>query len=78
MTLPAKIRKRLGLSEGNLILVEEKDGWIILKPLLDPSQAWFWTEEWQEGERRAEADIREGRVREAESYEEMIRKLNEG
>jgi len=37
MTLPAKIRKRLGLSEGNLILVEEKDGWIILKPLVDPS-----------------------------------------
>lgn len=28
------------------------------------SQAWFWTEEWQSGERAAEADLKAGRVTE--------------
>ena len=26
----------------------------------DPAQAWFWTPEWQEGERRAAAEITAG------------------
>ena len=30
--------------------------------LIEPDQRWWWTERWQEGERRAEADIRGGRV----------------
>jgi len=29
--------------------------------LIDKDQAWWWTEEWQKGEREAEKDIREGR-----------------
>ena len=27
---------------------------------IDPAQLWFWTEEWQEGERRAEEDLTHG------------------
>jgi len=30
--------------------------------LIDSDQAWWWTEEWQKGERQAEKDIREGRL----------------
>jgi len=30
--------------------------------LIDPEQVWWWTEEWQEGERKAEKEIKEGRV----------------
>lgn len=26
-------------------------------------QAWFWTKEWQEGEKEAEEDIKAGRVK---------------
>jgi hypothetical protein len=29
---------------------------------LNPDQAWFWTEEWQAGEREADADIAAGRT----------------
>ncbi|MFN2488340.1 MAG: hypothetical protein ABR529_01085 [Actinomycetota bacterium] len=29
---------------------------------IDRDQEWFWTSEWQEGERRASDDIREGRT----------------
>ena len=28
--------------------------------LIDASQAWFWTPEWQEGERQADAEIAAG------------------
>jgi len=30
--------------------------------LIDPEQAYYWTEEWQNGEREATADIKAGRV----------------
>lgn len=29
---------------------------------IDPEQAWFWTAEWQRGERQADEDIRRGRL----------------
>ncbi len=28
--------------------------------LIDPDQRWWWTEEWQQGEREAEEDIAKG------------------
>lgn len=33
LTLPGKIRRRLGLSKGDMLAVEEKDGEIVLKPI---------------------------------------------
>ena len=30
--------------------------------LIDPDQRWWWTEEWQEGEREVERDIKAGRT----------------
>lgn len=44
--------------------------------LIDPEQKWWWTEEWQKGEREAEEDIRAGRVSGPfESAEELISHL---
>jgi hypothetical protein len=52
------------LQEGDILVIERCVDGILMKPrkLLDPTQAWFWTEEWQEKERRAEEDIKEGRI----------------
>jgi hypothetical protein len=41
----------------------------------DPDQAWFWTEEWQAGEREADADIAAGRVTRFHSDEDFLRSL---
>lgn len=39
-------------------------------------QSWYWTEEWQEGEREADADKVAGRVSRAyDSAEDMMRDL---
>jgi len=55
----ARIREDLLQSEGlsrEEIEVATKVG------LIDPEQAWWWTEEWQKGEREAEKEIREGEI----------------
>jgi AbrB family looped-hinge helix DNA binding protein len=64
ITLPSMIRKDLKLKEGDYLDASVEDGVILLKPkeLIDKDQAWFWTKEWQEGEREADEDIKAGRV----------------
>jgi hypothetical protein len=47
---------------------------IIIGPI-DPDQAWFWTPQWQEGEREADADIAAGRVKTFRSTDEFIAHL---
>jgi antitoxin PrlF len=56
LTLPDDVRKAAKLEEGDLIeVVVMENGEVILRPLVavDRSQAWFWTPEWQAGEREA-------------------------
>jgi AbrB family looped-hinge helix DNA binding protein len=64
VSIPKQVREALGLEEGDFIEVEERDGAIVMLPkkLIDADQAWFWSPEWQKGEREAEEDIRAGRL----------------
>ena len=64
ISIPKGVREALGLREGDYLEVEERDGEIVMVPqrLVDADQAWFWTPEWQAGERRVEEDLRRGRV----------------
>lgn len=77
VTIPAEIRQAAGLEEGDPVEVEIVDDGILLRPmkLIDASQAWFWTPEWQAGEREADADIAAGRVERFESDEEFLEAL---
>lgn len=49
----------------------------IIKGPIDPDQAWFWTPEWQAGEREADADIAAGRTTRYNSDEEFMAALDE-
>ncbi|MBI2166467.1 MAG: AbrB/MazE/SpoVT family DNA-binding domain-containing protein [Chloroflexi bacterium] len=64
VTLPQSVRRALNIEEGDLLDIRVKDGEIVLrvKKLVDKEQAWFWTRRWQEGERKAEEDIRSGHI----------------
>ncbi len=78
ITLPQEIREAARLEEGDPVKVEvTKDGVIILRPqkLVDASQAWFWTPEWQEGEAAASADIAAGRTTRQMSNAEFLASL---
>jgi AbrB family looped-hinge helix DNA binding protein len=80
ITLPASIRRRAKLSEGDALeVVVEKDGSIRLVPqvLVDRSQAYFWTERWQEGERETEEDLRAGRYKDFDDIESLLDELEE-
>jgi antitoxin PrlF len=63
LTLPDDVRKAAKLEEGDLIeAVVTDSGEVLLRPLatIDRSQAWFWTPEWQAGEREATEQARSG------------------
>ena len=77
ITLPASVRKQLGVEEGDIIEIEVVDdrATLVPKKLVDKSQAYFWTRQWQEGEREAEADIKSGHVRVYDSVQELIKEL---
>ena len=66
ITIPAKIRKALGLNSGEQVRIEAvtSTGTIIVhqQVTVDKEQAWFWTPDWQKGERAADKDIAGGRV----------------
>ncbi len=38
-------------------------------------QSWFWTEEWQQGYREALDDLEQGRYKEFDNVEDLIREI---
>jgi AbrB family looped-hinge helix DNA binding protein len=79
ITLPASVRRQLGIEEGDLVEIEVEDERAVLMPkkLVDKSQAYFWTRKWQESEREADEDIKAGRVRTFDSVDELIKDLGQ-
>lgn len=78
ITLPAKLRRKLGLEEGDFVEVEEIPEGILLKPrkLIDADQGYFWTEDWQRGELAADRDIEGGRYEVFEDVNALAMSLN--
>lgn len=54
-----RIKQDLPHSKG---LSEEEIEVSIKIGLIDKDQAWWWTEEWQKGEREAEKEVRDGKL----------------
>lgn len=79
IALPADIRKRHHLDEpgAQVEVVERDDGVIELHPTIavPASQAWFWTEEWQAGEREVDEMVARDDVQEFASGEELMAHL---
>jgi virulence-associated protein VagC len=65
---------------GNFTHVEvtqREDGVIELRPriMIDPTQAWFWSQPWQAGEAQAQADIDAGRTKRFENGDDFLAEL---
>ena len=78
ITLPAPARRALRVEEGDYVEVRVTEDSIVLTPkkLVDKSQAYFWSSEWQAAEREANDDIAAGRIHEAQDVEALIAKLD--
>jgi bifunctional DNA-binding transcriptional regulator/antitoxin component of YhaV-PrlF toxin-antitoxin module len=76
VALPSELRKRMHLDEpgAQLELTEREDGVIEVRAQMavPVAQRWFWTEQWQQREREAEADVAAGRVTQFEDAESFL------
>ena len=77
INLPASTRKEFWIEEGALVEIEVVDDKAVLVPkkLVDKSQAYFWTNKWQQAEKEADEDIKAGRLRTFDSVEELLEDL---
>lgn len=78
ITLPKSFIDKFDLNEGDTLELEVSDnGDITVVPMIQipASQKWFWTEEWQQGEREAEEDIRLGNVKAFNNVHNLIAEL---
>lgn len=78
ITLPTWLIQRFHVVVGGFVRLQETKDGVLIKPakLIDPSQSYFWTKEWQAGEREVDEQIRKGRVRKSKSVDDLIRDLN--
>ena len=62
--IPKKMMESLGIEQGDYVEVDIEENYIVLKPrkLIDPTQGWYWTKEWQEMEREADEEIEKDRL----------------
>jgi len=67
-------------AEREVLLAEirERRAWVYARMReVNPDQAWFWTEEWQRGERQADRDIAAGKAHRFETDEEFFTYLEQ-
>ena len=78
--IPQKIMTSLGMEKGDYVEVVVEEGQVVLKPrkLIDPSQGWYWTKEWQKMETDVDEEIEKDRLSDKfESAEEGLKWLKE-
>ena len=78
ITLPAGIRRAAGIDIGDYVEVMVTDDGLVLraKQVIDKSQAYFWTADWQAAEQESQVDIDAGQVHGFDSVEELIADLD--
>lgn len=77
IVIPDEVRKKLHVEVGDTLEIEEKGGVLVAKPVVvvDKSQAYFWTEEWQKGEKEAEEAKKKGNFKEFDKAAEAVKWL---
>ena len=79
ITIPAEIRKRVDFHVGDIIDFEVRDEGLLVKPMevIDRNQAWFWSKEWQENEKKVEEDFRKGKAVESKNLKTFLKELDQ-
>ena len=64
--IPKEVMQTLNIEKGDYVEVEIDQGRIILKPrkLIDPTQGWYWTKEWQKMEAEVDEELETDRLSE--------------
>ncbi len=76
IVIPEELREVLGDARA-FEVVRRDDGVIELRPQdTDESQAWFWSDRWQEREREADEDFAAGRMLTFDDAESFLADLD--
>lgn len=77
VTIPEDVRKHIPLEIGSRVMVIARGDEIVIKPVIEVprDQAWFWSKEWQEMEKKATEDEINGKTTIFEDEEEAIKWL---
>jgi len=77
VTLPIEVRKALHVEPGDEVEFELTDQGVVMRglKLIPAGQAWFWTAEWQAGEREADEQAARGEGKVYDSAEAMFADL---
>jgi hypothetical protein len=75
LPLPSDVVAALRVDEGDLVRFDVVGDGFVRLTRVAPDEAEFWTEEWQAGEGRADADLVAGRGRLFHSAEDMFADL---
>ena len=80
IAIPKHVMAAMNLKPGDEIDIRVENGTAYVVPVatikVPRDQAWFWTKEWQDKEREADADITEGKVRDFDSLEALMKDLH--
>lgn len=79
ITLPTEVRKALHVEEGDdVAFIINDDGTVTLTGLksIPADQVWFWTDEWQAGEREASRQLAIGEGTVYETTEDFLESLD--
>lgn len=80
LTLPRAVAEALHIREGDEVEFEiAEDGQVTLRGMtvVPSDQAWFWEQEWQQGEREASEQIATGQTEEFEDADSMFDALEQ-
>ena len=78
ITLPAGVRRAAGINIGDYVEIVVTEDSLVLKAkhVIDKTQAYFWTVDWQADEREAQSEIESGQVSGFDSVEDLIADLD--
>ncbi len=78
LTIPPEIRQAAHLEEDAPVYFTMTDQGILMRPgkIIDASQAWFWTDRWQQMEREADVSFAAGRHKTFDDAESFLADLD--
>ena len=78
VTIPNEIVKMLDLKAGDNIDISVDGNKIVITPVMvvAKDQAWYWSKEWQEGEKEADNDKVAGKTKSFTSVDGLMEELN--
>jgi antitoxin MazE len=74
VTIPKDLVERLKLKIGDKLNIEEKDGKLVITPvvIIPKDQAWYYSEKWQKMEKEVDEQIDRGEVHTARDADELF------